>query len=314
MHALVTGVAGFVGSHLAERLLQRGWNVRGIDCFNDYYHPSLKWKNVAALHEHGAFELIEADLRVADLGSLLEGTDVVYHLAGQPGVRLSWADGFSTYTELNINVTQRLLEAARGASLHRFVYASSSSIYGEPTIAPTPEDHPTRPFSPYGVTKLAGELLCTAYAANFGLPTVCPRFFTVYGPRQRPDMAINRMIAAAMRGDSFPVYGDGQQIRDFTFVTDVAEATLRCGTADLPPGTVVNVAGGSSTRLVDLISVVGEALGEPLRIEWREAQAGDVFRTGGDISRAQALLGWSPEVDIAEGVRRQVEWQRSVGL
>ena len=204
------------------------------------------------------------------------------------------------------------LEAARGVSLQRFVYASSSSIYGQAAVAPTPEDHSTRPFSPYGVTKLAGELLCTAYAANFGVPTVCPRYFTVYGPRQRPDMAINRMVVGALNGESFPLYSDGEQIRDFTFVADVVEATYRCGVADVAPGTMLNVAGGSSTRLIDLVGLVGDALGSPVQIDWRPAQAGDVFRTGGDIARAQSLLGWSPQVSLAVGVARQVQWHRSI--
>ena len=268
--------------------------------------------DLATALAHPEFELVEADLIDTPLAPLLDGVDVVFHLAGQPGVRLSWAEGFRTYNELNVNVTQRLLEAARSASLQRFVYASSSSIYGQAAVAPTPEDHSTRPFSPYGVTKLAAELLCTAYAANFGVPTVCPRYFTVYGPRQRPDMAINRMVMGALNGESFPLYGDGEQIRDFTFVADVVEATYRCGVADVAPGTVLNVAGGSSTRLIDLVGLVGDALGSPVQIDWRPSQAGDVFRTGGDIARAQSLLGWSPQVSLAEGVVRQVQWHRSI--
>ena len=181
MHALVTGAAGFVGSHLTERLLAAGATVRGVDCFTGYYDPKLKRANLATALAHPEFELVEADLIDTPLAPLLDGVDVVFHLAGQPGVRLSWAEGFRTYNELNVNVTQRLLEAARSASLQRFVYASSSSIYGQAAVAPTPEDHSTRPFSPYGVTKLAAELLCTAYAANFGVPTVCPRYFTEIG-------------------------------------------------------------------------------------------------------------------------------------
>lgn len=311
VRALVTGAAGFVGSHLAERLVEAGWSVRGVDCFTDYYDPALKQSNISAVMQRSEFTLVEADLLTADLEPLLDGVEVVFHLAGQPGVRLSWAQGFRTYNELNVNVTQRLLEAVRDTPLHRFVYASSSSIYGQATVAPTPEDHSTRPFSPYGVTKLAGELLCTAYAANFGVPTACPRYFTVYGPRQRPDMALNRMIGGALRGDAFPLFGTGEQIRDFTFVGDVVEATYLSAVADLAPGTVLNVAGGSSTRLIDLVELVGDALGEAVRIDWRPAEAGDVFRTGGSIERAGALLGWSPKVSLAEGVRQQVAWHRA---
>jgi nucleoside-diphosphate-sugar epimerase len=251
------------------------------------------------------------DLASAALAPLLLDVDVVFHLAGQPGVRLSWADGFHTYSETNIEVTQRLLEAVRGRSLQRFVYASSSSVYGDAEVVPTTEDHPTRPYSPYGVTKLAGEHLCSAYGRNFGVPTTSVRYFTVYGPRQRPDMAFHRLIEAALNGESFPLYGDGRQVRDFTFVDDIVEATYLAGVADLPGGTVVNAAGGDSMELLDVVNLVGDVAGSPVRLDWRDAQPGDVRQTGGSIERARELLGWEPRFDLRAGIERQVAWHRN---
>ena len=311
MRALVTGVAGFIGSTLAELLVADGWTVRGIDRFTAYYEEATKRGNLDELSKSELFTLVEADLLFTDLEPLLDGVDVVFHLAGQPGVRLSWADGFRTYNDLNVNVTQRLLEAARSVPLQRFVYASSSSVYGDASVVPTNEDQPTRPFSPYGVTKLAGELLCSAYGANFGVPTASVRYFTVYGPRQRPDMATHRLIEAAQSGTQFPLFGDGEQIRDFTFVDDIVRATVLAATTELAPATVVNAAGGASVRLIDLVHLVGELVGVEVNVDWRPAQAGDVRRTGGSIERASALLGWSPVVDLETGVARQVEWHRN---
>ena len=308
MLALVTGVAGFIGSNLADRLVADGWEVRGVDRFTAYYEERLKRANIEALAAHPRFRLVEADLLSADLGDLLDGVDVVFHQAAQPGVRLSWADGFRLYNDLNVNLTQRLLEACRGRRLHRFVYASSSSIYGQAPSWPTVESSATRPHSPYGVTKLAGELLCNAYAENFAVPTTSLRYFTVYGPRQRPDMAIHRLVEAARHGHSFPLFGDGEQIRDFTFVADVVDANVRAATAKLPAGTVMNIAGGGSTRLIDLVELVGTSVGAPVHIDWQPAQPGDVRRTGGSIELARQLLGWEPMVDLAAGVAQQVEW------
>ena len=311
MRALITGAAGFIGSTLSERLVVGGWEVRGVDRFTAYYEEAAKRSNIAALADQSAFELIEADLLSADLEPLLADIDVVFHLAGQPGVRLSWADGFRTYVDLNINVTQRLLEASRTRQLKRFVYASSSSVYGNAEHVPTDEQQPTRPYSPYGVTKLAGELLCSAYGANFDVPTVSLRYFTVYGPRQRPDMALHRMIEAALDGRPFPLFGDGQQIRDFTYVDDIVRATMLGATADVEPATVVNASGGGSVTVMHLLDLVAHCVGRPVELDRREPQPGDVRETGGAIELAQTLLGWVPEVDLAEGVRRQVEWHRS---
>jgi UDP-glucuronate 4-epimerase len=306
--ALVTGVAGFIGSNLADRLLADGWDVRGVDRFTSYYEESVKRSNLAAASKSSHFDLIEADLLTVDLPPILDGVDVVFHLAGQPGVRLSWADGFRLYNDLNVNLTQRLLEVARTVEIDRFVYASSSSVYGNVEVVPTDEGHATRPFSPYGVTKLAGELLCSAYGANFAVPTTSLRYFTVFGPRQRPDMAIHRIIESTLAGRPFPLFGDGRQVRDFTYVGDVVAATVAAATAPTLPATVLNIAGGGSTTVVDLVTLVAEAMGESIEIEWREAQAGDVHATGGSISRAAELLGWRPEVGLAEGVAAQVAW------
>lgn len=308
MLALVTGVAGFIGSNLADRLVHDGWQVRGVDRFTAYYEESQKRGNLAQLATNPLFELVEADLLAAELGPLLDGVDVVFHQAAQPGVRLSWADGFRLYNDLNVNLTQRLLEAVRRRSLHRFVYASSSSVYGQAPSWPTSETSETRPHSPYGVTKLAGELLCGAYAANFGVPTASLRYFTVYGPRQRPDMATHRLIESARRGTPFPLFGDGQQIRDFTYVGDVVEANVRAATHDLAAGSVMNIAGGGSTRLLDLIELVGITVGSPVPIDWLPAQAGDVARTGASIELATDLIGWTPRTGLADGIAHQVDW------
>lgn len=306
--ALVTGAAGFIGSNLSDLLLATGWHVRGVDRFTAYYEESSKRANLRSARSAAEFELIEADLLTADLAPLLDGVDVVFHQAAQPGVRHSWSDGFKLYNDLNVNVTQRLLEASVTSRISRLVYASSSSVYGQSPTWPTLESSETKPHSPYGVTKLAAEHLCRAYAANFGLPTVSLRYFTVFGPRQRPDMAIYRLIQAARSGSPFPLYGHGGQIRDFTFVADVVEANLKAAMSDVPPGSVFNVAGGESTTLLDLIGLVGESVGQEVMLDRRSAQPGDVDRTGGSIELAERMLGWRPLVGLKEGIARQVEW------
>ncbi len=311
--ALVTGVAGFIGSTLADRLLSDGWRVRGVDRFTSYYEEATKRDNLRGMLDAPGFELVEADLLTTELPPLLDGVDVVFHEAGQPGVRLSWADGFALYNDLNVNLTQRLLEAVHRHPVERLVFASSSSVYGNADTYPTSEDAATAPFSPYGITKLAAELLCRAYSANFGLSTVVLRYFTVYGPRQRPDMALHRLIAAARHDRPFPVHGDGQQIRDFTYVADAVDATALAATADVPVGTVLNVAGGDSASLNELIELAGRAVGRDVPTERLAAQPGDVQRTGGDIRRAQAMLDWTPGVRLVDGVARQAEWQCGQG-
>jgi len=313
VRALVTGAAGFVGSHTSEALLRLGHDVRGVDALTDYYDPDLKKANVRLLQDSAAFEFRQADLLDADLAGLLDGIDVVFHLAAQPGVRSSWQNGFGVYADANVLATQRLLEATRNAAVRRFVYASSSSVYGRAASYPTSEETPTRPFSPYGVTKLAAEHLCSLYADNWGLPTVSLRYFTVYGPRQRPDMAMNRFISAALEDRAIPVYGDGEQVRDFTFVSDVVAANLAAGlTPDVPPGTVLNVAGGGSITVNGLVELLGSIVGRPVRTEEQPRQPGDVQQTGGTIELAGQLLGWRPQVTVPEGLAAQVAWQRSL--
>ncbi len=237
---------------------------------------------------------------------------MVFHQAGQPGVRKSWSTGFNDYCEHNVKATQRLLEAARAATTPRFVYASSSSVYGNAPAYPTVETDLPRPFSPYGVTKLAAEHLCALYAANWGVPTVSLRYFTVYGPRQRPDMAIRRLADAAVTGATFSLFGDGRQVRDFTYVSDVVAANVAAGFEDVAPGTVVNIAGGSHAVMMDLIDMVGELAGSPVSLDRGPKEAGDVQRTGGTIDRAHELLGWEPVVRLRNGLAVQVEWSRAM--
>jgi nucleoside-diphosphate-sugar epimerase len=309
MRVVVTGAAGFIGSHVAAAALEAGHDVLGVDCLTDYYDPEVKRANLQRLAQHGRFEAAYVDLRSGDLVPLIDGADTVHHLAGQPGVRLSWSTGFDVYVGHNITATQRLLEAARQARVGRLVYASSSSVYGNAARYPTLESDLPAPHSPYGVTKLAGEHLCSLYAANWGVPTTVLRYFTVYGPGQRPDMGLHRFIAAALSGEPVPLYGDGEQVRDFTYVEDVVRANLAAATADLPAGTVINVSGGGSVTVNALLALLSEVSGRDLAVNRLPDQAGDVRRTGGSTERAQQLLGWVPKVGVAQGLRAQFDWQ-----
>lgn len=312
MRALVTGAAGFVGTTLSEQLLEAGDEVVGLDAFRPYYDPAVKRAHVAELAGRDRYQLIEGDLLAVDLDRLLDGIDVVFHLAAQPGVRTSWADGFDQYVQDNLLATQRILEALhRRPDPARLVYASSSSIYGDHVEGESEETDVPRPHSPYGVTKLAAEHLCDTYAANFGVPTVTLRYFTVYGPRQRPDMGMHRLVTAGITGGTFPLFGDGSQVRSFTYVGDVARATRLAAAPTVPSGSVVNVAGSESITMLELIDLIGELVGTPLQIERRPPQVGDVRRTGGRIDRARALLGWEPEVPLREGLSRQIERLRA---
>jgi nucleoside-diphosphate-sugar epimerase len=308
--ALVTGAAGFVGSHLVERLVADGWRVRAVDVLTDYYDPSQKERNLAEVDGLPGVTFHREDLRTCALEPLVDGVDVVFHQAGQPGVRASW-DRFASYVEHNVLVTQRLLDACVGAPLGRFVYASSSSVYGDAERYPTAETDLPKPRSPYGVTKLAAEHLCGVYAANHGMPTVSLRYFTVFGPRQRPDMAMHRMIEAAIDGTPFPMYGDGTAVRDFTYVADVVAANLAAATREIAPGTVCNVAGGTDASMRDVLQVVERLVGRPVARDVQEAAAGDVRRTGGSRELAERVLGWSPATGLEDGLARQVAWHRS---
>lgn len=308
MRALVTGIAGFVGSTLAARLVREGWDVRGIDMLSNYYSPKLKLDNLARLNLEPS-RFTQQDILEMDLTQALQDVDVVFHQAGQPGVRSSWGAEFSIYTEANIRATQVLLEAARNSkTVKRFVYASSSSVYGDAERYPTLETDRPSPMSPYGVSKLAAEHLCVLYARNFGVPTVSLRYFTVYGPRQRPDMAFTRFCEAVASGNTVTIYGTGDQIRDFTFVEDIVDANVRAATEDVAPGSVFNIAGGTNISVNEVLTLLSAIAGTEVRVSKQSAVKGDVFRTGGDSRRASEELGWVPRVSIEEGLSRQFAW------
>ncbi len=307
MLALVTGCAGFIGSHLSERLLEKGYQVRGIDCFLDFYPRSLKEKNLKGLIGRKDFQFIEKNLLDAKLDKLVEGVDYVFHLAAQPGVIDSWGENFSIYTKNNVRVTQRLLEACKDRKIEKFIYASSSSVYGSTEELPMREETPPRPFSPYGVTKLAGEHLCTLYRGNFGIPVVILRYFTVYGPRQRPDMAIYRFLSALAEEKPVEIYGDGKQDRDFTYIDDIIEATILAAHAPLKDG-LFNIGGGSRVPLKKLLEIIQKVSGKKLRVISIQAKKGDVPHTHSDNSRAEQVLGYKPKVGLEEGVCREWDW------
>ena len=309
--ALVTGAAGFIGSRLAETLVDAGWSVIGVDCFTDYYARSAKEANLRDLRASRSFSFVEHDLNDVELFAALDGVDAVFHQAAQAGVRDSWGLGFASYVHHNVLATQRLLEGALQAGVRRFVYASSSSVYGNAERYPTVETDVVRPFSPYGVTKLAAENLVGAYARNFGLSSVSLRYHTVYGPRQRPDMAIHRLIKAALTGAPFPLFAAGDFVRDFTFVDDICHANVLAAHAEVEPGAIFNLAAGESITMNGLIERIGEIVGCPVPIDERPGQAGDVRRTDADWSKAQKQLGWEPVTTLDEGLRAQVEWHRS---
>lgn len=307
---LITGGAGFIGSHLTERCLERGWRVTAVDAFTDYYGEDLKRRNLVDALAHPSYELIEADLLDLDLEELLRGVTTVFHLAAQPGVRISWAQ-FDVYNRLNVTATQRLLEAARYASPERIVIASSSSVYGDAERLPTREDIAPRPVSLYGVTKVATEQLAHVYWRSFGVPTVCLRYFTVYGPRQRPDMAFNRLISQAVDGEPFEVYGDGEQTRDFTFVADAVAGTVAASERGRP-GSAYNIGGGSRRSMNSVLETLGSLLGRPVERIYREPQRGDARHTAADISRARRELAFEPDHSFRSGLELQLEWQRAV--
>jgi UDP-glucose 4-epimerase len=305
---IVTGAAGFIGSNLVEALLQQGKEVIGIDEFNDYYEPTLKHKNIAHLQSSPNFTLIEGDIQFLDWSKLLQDVDVVYHQAAQAGVRASWGKGFRAYTERNINATQVMLEAAKDAKqLTRFVFASTSSVYGDAETLPTHEGIPPQPVSPYGITKLAAERLCGLYYKNFGVPFVALRYFTVYGPRQRPDMAFHKFFKAVLQDEAIPIYGDGQQTRDFTFVSDAVAANLAAGTVPEAVGEIFNIGGGSRVVLAEVLNTMEEIVGKPIKRNHIEKAMGDARHTAADVTKARQILGYQPQVSLREGLIQ--EWQ-----
>ena len=311
MKALVTGTAGFIGSHLTGALLDRGAAVVGIDCFTDYYPRPIKESNLAANAGRSGFTFVEARLQDADLPKLLGGVTHVYHLAAQAGVRKSWGRDFQTYTGNNVEASQQLLEACVGLPLHRFVYASSSSLYGNAVTIPMREDALPRPVSPYGVTKLAAEQLCYLYHVNHGVPASSVRYFTVYGPRQRPDMAFHRFITAALADQPITLYGDGEQTRDFTFVSDAVAATIAAGDRGVP-GRAYNVGGGSRVSINHVLEIIGRLAGKPLDVRREAAQKGDMRDTFADTSLARADLCFAPAVSLEKGLEAEYRWLSTV--
>lgn len=308
---LVSGAAGFIGSHLCDALLAGGCEVVGIDCFTDYYDRAVKEANVAGALAHPRFTFIESDLLAVDLAALLRDIDITYHLAGQPGVRGSWGQKFDHYVRNNVLATQRVLEAALTAGGRPIVYASSSSVYGDLPQMPLREEMAPAPVSPYGVTKLAGEHLCRLYSAVHHLPTVSLRLFTVYGPRQRPDMAFQRFLEALRMDKPISVYGDGNQTRDFTYVDDVVGAFMSAarlcaagGNLKNGPGVVMNVAGGARVSVREVLVLAAEVTGCQPQVRYHQAQPGDARDTWADTTLARESIGFTPAVSLREGLSR----------
>jgi nucleoside-diphosphate-sugar epimerase len=307
MKALVTGVAGFIGSTLAERLCADGAEVVGIDCFTDYYPRALKERNLTALRAEPRFRFVESSIGDVDLASLLADRTHVFHLAAQAGVRKSWGRDFSVYTLNNIDATQILLESCIDRPIERLVYASSSSIYGDNVALPMRETALPQPVSPYGVSKLAAEQLCYLYHVNYGVPAVSLRYFTVYGPRQRPDMGFHRFLKATLRGEPIAVYGDGEQTRDFTFVADAVSATFAAARRGVP-GRVYYIGGGSRVTVNQVLDMVGRVTGRVPIIQSETAQKGDMRHTYADTSLARRDLGFAPTISLEEGLAAEHQW------
>ena len=310
MKCLVTGAAGFIGSSLADLLLSQGHEVVGIDCFADYYPREIKESNLSNARSEARFSFVEDDLLTADLDALLAGVDWVFHQAAQAGVRASWGESFDVYVRNNISVTQRLLERARESRIEKLVYASSSSVYGDSPDLPLRESARPQPVSPYGVTKLAAEHLCYLYHVNYGVPTVSLRYFTVYGPRQRPDMAFNKFIRSALTGGEIIVHGDGEQTRDFTYISDICNANLLAAQSDAV-GRVFNVGGGSRVTVNHVLDVLSGLAGERVRVRHIEDQKGDVRHTLSDAAPASEALGYRTSVSVEEGLAREFEWLKA---
>jgi nucleoside-diphosphate-sugar epimerase len=305
--ALVTGAAGFIGSTLAERLLSHGADVVGLDCFTDYYPRAIKERNLSGPRAHANFRFVESRIQDADLPALLADRTHVFHLAAQAGVRKSWGRDFAIYTTNNIEATQVLLEACTNVKLEKLVYASSSSVYGDHTPMPFREDALPQPVSPYGVSKLAAEQLCYLYFANFGVPTVALRYFTVYGPRQRPDMGFHKFLRATMLGEPITLYGDGEQTRDFTFVADAVRATADAAVRGIP-GRVYNIGGGSRVSVNEVLEMIGRVAGRKPLVTIDPAQKGDMRHTYADTWLARMDIGFVPTVGLEEGLAAEHQW------
>lgn len=309
MRCLVSGVAGFIGSHLAERLVRDGQEVIGIDCFLDYYPREVKEENLAGLKKSPNFHFQEANLLELDLPALVQKTDFIFHLAAQAGVRASWGESFSIYTENNIRATQRLLESCKGQKVSKFILASSSSVYGDAEEMPTSENSAPKPVSPYGLSKLACEHLCYLYWKNHKIPYLALRYFTVYGPRQRPDMAFHKFLRSALHGKEIEIYGDGNQTRDFTYISDIINATVKSISTDAVAESV-NLGGGSPATIWQVLNIIEDITGKRVRLRHIEEQKGDVRHTCADITKAQRILGYAPQVRLGDGLRKQFLWQK----
>lgn len=302
---LVTGCAGFIGSTLSESLLRAGYNVIGLDCFQPNYDRQIKERNLSWLIEQPRFRFLEQNLTSISLNELLADITYVFHLAALPGVRTSWGNHFKEYVDHNILATQRLLEAIKDSKIKKMVYASSSSIYGG-MEGPTNEERTPHPFSPYGVTKLSAEQLCQLYAKNFGIPVISLRYFTVFGPRQRPDMAFHRMIIRILLGQPVPIYGDGEQSRDFTYIEDIVTANLLAMQASLSEE-VFNIGGVSHLTVNEVISLIEHHIGKTAIRQYLPIQTGDPKHTWANISKAKNLLGYDPQFDVEQGIALQVK-------
>ena len=307
--SIVTGAAGFIGSNLVDALLERGDRVIGVDQLNNYYDVTQKRRNIAHLADNDNFELIEDTIQDMDWVSLLKGVDVVYHQAAQAGVRASWGQGFSDYTARNITATQLILEAAKVTpTLKRLVYASTSSVYGDAETLPTSETICPKPVSPYGITKLAAEQMCWLYHRNFNVPVTALRYFTVYGPRQRPDMAFHKFFKAALEDGTIPIYGDGLQTRDFTFIADAVAANLAAAEVPGAIGEMFNIGGGSRVVLNEVLDTIDAIVGKPIKRDYQGRAMGDARHTAADVSKAKEILGYQPKVSLKEGLEKEWEW------
>jgi len=312
MKSIVTGCAGFIGSHLSERLLDIGHEVIGIDCFTDYYSRKQKEENISEFINHEGFTFIEDDILNINLEKLIDDVDYIFHQAAQPGVRFSWGENFEIYTRNNILATQKILEACRKHKIKKLIYASSSSVYGNIKSLPMKETDTPKPISPYGVSKLAAEHLCYLYYKNYNVPSISLRYFTVYGPRQRPDMAFYRFISAILKGDEIEIYGDGNQTRDFTFISDIIDANILAMNSEINNAEVFNIGGGSRKTLNDIVKIIEDIIGKKVRVRYVEKQKGDVRHTYADISRANEELGYKPKTGIKNGLEREIEWLRTI--